>query len=81
MTWLFNGQPFDESLIKGHEGFVYLIRNELTGQKYLGRKYFASVRKVKGKTRRQRFESDWRDYWSSSDVVKEEVKKHSSRIK
>lgn len=76
--WLFNGEEFNEELIGKSEGFVYLITNNLTGRKYIGRKYFWSLRKKRKtkknpNTRRQRFESDWKDYWSSSDYVKADV--------
>lgn len=74
--WLLDGSPFDDRLAKKYAGFVYLITNLIDGRKYLGRKYFHSIRKVKGKSRRQRFESNWVDYWGSSDEVKDEIKKH-----
>jgi hypothetical protein len=70
--WKFQGEPIEE-LPKGYEGFVYLIRNLVTGQLYIGKKYCRSVRKVKGKSRRVGTESDWRDYWSSSDTLKKQV--------
>ncbi len=72
--WLFEGKVFDEDLKHGYQGFVYKITNHKTNRKYIGRKYFWSVRKVKGKTKRQRSESNWKDYWSSSKVVQEDVK-------
>lgn len=72
--WIFNGKAFSE-IPKGVEGFVYLITNTTTGKKYIGRKYFYSIRKVKGKKRRQRTESNWKNYWSSSDILKEDVDK------
>ena len=60
---------------KGYAGFVYLITNSETGMKYIGRKYFWSVRKLKGKTRRQRSESNWQDYYGSSKVLLEDLEK------
>lgn len=50
--------------IKGHFGFVYLIRNLETGEWYVGCKQFWSVSKGKKK------EADWRRYQSSNDTVK-----------
>lgn len=74
--WLFNGKEYDGDLHaqKEYEGFVYLIVDKLNNKCYIGRKYLWEIRKVKGKSRRQRKESKWRDYWSSSDVLKERVK-------
>lgn len=68
--WTFNGVPFQTENIEKYEGFVYIITNLETGQQYLGRKYFFSIRKVKGKLRRQRIESNWKAYWGSSERVK-----------
>lgn len=55
-------------------GFVYLIEDTLTGKKYIGRKYTKSTRKVKGKSRRQSFESDWKTYYSSHEGIKAQAK-------
>lgn len=69
--WIYQNKPFESEDIKDNYGFVYLITDLLTGQKYIGRKYFWSVRKVRGKKRRQKFESDWKTYYSSSKIVNE----------
>ena len=50
-----------------HYGFVYCITNVLTGRRYIGRKYFWSLRKPRGKSRRVKSESDWKKYYGSSD--------------
>lgn len=70
--WIFDGNPFDSSDVGKFVGFVYLIVNELTKKKYIGRKYFHQIRKVKGKSRRQRSDSDWKTYYgSSADLLKD----------
>jgi hypothetical protein len=74
--WEFNGKPFTTDDIGKFVGFVYLIESLIDGKLYIGRKYFYSIRKVKGKTRRQRKESDWKTYYSSSDVLKEMIKQN-----
>lgn len=60
--------------IEDYEGFVYLITNLETQQKYVGRKYFWRKLRVKraGKSNRRRVtkESDWREYLSSSIRLK-----------
>ena len=71
--WLFNDTPFTSNDIGKFVGFVYVVECP-DGKRYLGRKYFWSIRKVKGKTRRQRFESDWKSYYGSSEQIKQEVK-------
>ena len=77
-AWTFNGKEFDSEDIGDAYGFVYLITTP-EGQKYIGRKYFWSIRKVKGKTRRQRSESDWKKYYGSSDLLKAKIKEDLSK--
>lgn len=71
--WEWGDGIFPPSLAEGKEGFIYIIEHLPTGKRYLGKKYFWSIRKVAGKTKRQRKESDWRSYWSSSDLIKEMI--------
>lgn len=72
--WIFKGSPFLSKDINDLYGFVYCITNVVTGRKYIGRKYFWSFRKPRGKTRRVRSESDWKRYYGSSDELNEERK-------
>lgn len=72
-AWTFDGKVFDSEDIGDSYGFIYIITTP-DGQKYIGRKYFWSVRKVKGKSRRQRSESDWKSYYGSSEVLKAKIK-------
>ena len=78
-AWTFNGKEFDSENIGDAYGFVYLITTP-EGQKYIGRKYFWSIRKVKGKSRRQRTESDWKTYYGSSDVLKAKIKESDKKL-
>jgi hypothetical protein len=77
MEWKYNNIPVDE-LPEGCEGFVYLITNLTNDKKYIGKK-LARFKKtkppLKGKKnkRRSTIESDWRDYWGSSDRLNEDV--------
>lgn len=73
--WLYNGTEFTSEMIEDYVGFVYIITNNTNGKKYVGKKIFKSTRKLpplKGKTRRRTkvAESDWKDYYGSSDEVK-----------
>lgn len=81
MTWLYKGEPFTDEMIGENYGFVYIITCNVTGQKYIGRKYFWSRRALpplKGKTRKRqvKYPSNWKEYWSSSKIVAAEIEKH-----
>ena len=73
MKWQYNGSDFDE-VPKGMEGFVYLITNLVNNKKYIGKKHFWTRQKNKKTGRRKTEESDWKDYFSSSDELKADVK-------
>ncbi len=67
--WTFEGTPFLSENIDDNFGFVYLITNLKNGRQYIGRKYFWSNRKPRGKSRRVKSESDWKKYYGSSDEL------------
>lgn len=71
--WIFEGTVFTSEMINGHFGFVYMITNLMDAKKYIGRKYFYNIRKQKGKTKRVRKESNWKDYYGSSDLLSDDV--------
>ena len=70
--WIFNGSPFVSEDINDLYGFVYRITNLQSGKQYIGRKYFWSFRKPRGKSRRVKSESDWKKYYGSSDELNAE---------
>jgi hypothetical protein len=74
--WIYNNQPLNDP--ENWYGFIYEISNNLTGKKYIGRKYFsqAKTRQVKGKKKRTRVESDWRDYWGSNKELLADIDKY-----
>ena len=72
--WTYNGTPFTSEDIGTYYGFVYRITNLSTGRIYIGRKYFWSLRKPRGKSRRVRSESNWKKYYGSSDELSAERK-------
>ena len=78
MEWTYQGKPINE-IPSEYIGFVYLITNCTNGRKYVGKKLakFKKTRPpLKGKKnkRRTEVESDWKDYWGSSDHLNEDVK-------
>jgi len=73
--WTYEGKPFE--LPEEHDwyGFVYLITTTDTGMKYVGKKllFQKKTRQVKGKKKRYLADSNWKEYFGSNDVLKEEV--------
>jgi len=74
MTWLYNREPLTE-IPEGMIGFVYLITNQANGMKYIGKKnfYFSKTKQVKGKKKRIKVESDWKEYYGSNKTLAEHV--------
>ena len=75
MTWYYKGKEFTSEMIEDYVGFVYLITDKSNGKKYVGKKLLTSKRKLpplKGKTRKRTVvkETDWQQYYGSSDEVK-----------
>lgn len=85
MTWLYRGEKFNpaepftyERFGKEWYGFVYLITNRATGQKYIGKKFFWNkktlpITKTRKRRKRLLVESDWRDYYGSNKHLQEDV--------
>ena len=75
--WLYNNKIVEE-LPEGCEAFVYLITNNQNNMKYVGKKlakFKTSKPPLKGKKRKRKGtkESDWHEYWGSSDNLKADV--------
>ena len=73
MEWLYHNVPVKE-LPEDCVGFVYEITNMANGRKYIGKKlaqFKVTKKPLKGKKNKRRStkESDWRDYWGSSDTL------------
>jgi hypothetical protein len=83
MTWLYQGAAV-EQLPEDCVGFVYLITNNLTGRKYIGKKLakfskttYKTVKLKNGtkkkKKIRSKIDSDWRDYYGSSPNLQTDI--------
>jgi hypothetical protein len=83
MTWIYQGTQID-SLPEDCVGFVYLITNNVSGRKYIGKKLakFAKttykVVKLKNGTKkkkkiRSKVDSDWQEYYGSNDQLNKDV--------
>jgi hypothetical protein len=73
--WVFEGIPFLSENIDDKFGFVYLITNIQNNRKYIGRKYFWQFRTPRGKKRKVKSESDWKNYYGSCPELKEDIDK------
>lgn len=78
--WLFKG-GIVENIDKKYVGFVYIITDTITNQKYIGKKSTKCKRKDKKTNRRKTTESDWRTYYSSNEFIKNTAKKDKFRFK
>ena len=77
MTWTYQGTEVKE-LPQDVVGFVYIITNTTNDRQYIGKKLAKFSRTkppLKGKKnkRRTKVESDWKDYYGSSDELNEDI--------
>jgi len=83
MSWLFEGKNI-ESLPEDCVGFVYLITNNITGRKYIGKKLakfskttYKTVKLKNGNKKRKKIrgkiESDWQTYYGSNEQLNKDV--------
>ena len=83
MTWYYQDTPV-ETLPEECVGFVYLITNNLSGRKYIGKK-LAKFSRIKyrivtlknGTKKKKRIkdqvDSDWLTYYGSSDALSKDI--------
>ena len=83
MSWLFESNTI-EALPEDCVGFVYLITNNITGRKYVGKKLakfsrttYKTVKLKNGNKKRKRIrgkiESDWQTYYGSNEQLNKDV--------
>jgi hypothetical protein len=76
--WLYENKIFESDDIDNYIGFVYLITNLTDNKKYIGKKLFGTtkVRQVNKKKKRYKVESNWKDYYGSSENLLTDVDKY-----
>jgi hypothetical protein len=79
MNWLYQGNEIT-SLPEDVVGFVYQITNTVNGRMYIGKKLARFKRSrppLKGRKNKRRYkvDSDWQDYYGSSDELSADVLK------
>ncbi len=83
MSWYYQDQLIEE-LPETCVGFVYLITNNITGRKYIGKKLakfskttYKTVKLKNGNKKkkkiRSKIDSDWRDYYGSNVELSKDV--------
>ena len=83
MTWIYETAPV-ETLPEDCAGFVYLITNNLSGRKYVGKKLakfsrttYKIVKLKNGKKKRKKIrgkiDSDWKTYYGSSPELTKDI--------
>lgn len=83
MTWIYKDKIVQE-LPEDCVGFVYLITNNVSGRKYIGKKLakfskttYKTVKLKNGNKKKKKIrgkiESDWRDYYGSSTELNNDV--------
>ena len=83
MSWYYK-KKIIENLPEDCVGFVYIITNNITGRKYIGKKLakFSKTTyktiKLKDGTKKKKkikskIDSDWRDYYGSSDLLTKDI--------
>lgn len=84
--WYYNNLPI-YSLPEDCVGFVYLITNMMDGKKYVGKKlakfakttYKVHTQKNGKKVRKKirgKIDSDWREYYGSSDALSKDIERY-----
>jgi len=85
MSWLFESKTI-EVLPEDCVGFVYLITNNTTGRKYIGKKLakfskttYKTVKLKNGNKKRKKIrgkiESDWQTYYGSNNELNQDVER------
>ena len=75
--WYYEDKLYEDTP-EEYQGFVYQITEIESGKKYIGKKFFwraktLPITKTRKRKKRLKVESDWKTYYGSSEVLKEQV--------
>ena len=78
--WTHQGKEFqlpEGADPKNIQGFVYKITHAPSGKSYIGKKFFwsAKSKQVKGKKKKFKIESNWKEYCGSSEYLLADIKR------
>lgn len=73
--WYYKGQVFNSTSINDAHGFIYMIEEISTGKIYIGQKqlWTKKIRMINKKRKKVKAESDWKNYYSSSNYINDKV--------
>lgn len=75
--WYYNGKEYNPTELdpKKVYGFVYIITNLEAHKKYIGKKlfFFKGFKHVNKKRKRILKESDWKEYYGSSNTLQKDI--------
>jgi hypothetical protein len=76
-NWTYKEKEFASEDILDYYGYVYIIENLITHKQYVGKKLFYSqkTKTVKGKRKKYKIESEWKDYYGSNLELMVDVEK------
>lgn len=77
IMWIYQSkQIIAEDIPEKSISFIYKITHNESGKWYIGRKglYKTAYRQIKGKKKKIKVDSDWKEYWSSSEFLQNWVK-------
>lgn len=77
--WIYGNKKLTE-IPDGAFGFVYRITNLKTDERYIGKKFFHTKRRIKRKNKKNRKvvikESNWKSYTGSNDQLNGDIERH-----
>lgn len=73
--WYYKGKVFNSTSINDAHGFIYMIEELSTGKIYIGQKqlWTKKIRMINKKRKKVKAESDWKNYYSSSNYINDKV--------
>jgi hypothetical protein len=76
--WTYQDRAVTDETVEGFVAFVYIITNQVTKKKYIGKKrlQFTKTKQVKKKKKRIKVPSDWKTYYGSNKELQSDIEKY-----